>query len=679
MRIGVDVGGTFTDLIMLDDSGKIRILKVDTLPREPYKSVIDGVLSFGIEISKLHLFVNASTLGTNIFFGQEGLELPEVILVTNSGFEDFLEIGRQNRPALYDLFFEKPRPLVSRRNRYGVSGRIASDGRIIEDIEEKEIVNLADIICGSNRSPVIVVSLLNSHVNPSHEKKIRLLLESRCKNSFIVCSHEVDPLPMEYERTSSAVINALLKPLLKNYLGRLYGELKTRGFQGIFLAMQSSGGVASLQEILRVPATFIESGPAAGAIATAYLSLLLKTRKAIGFDMGGTTAKSFTVLDGEPILTDMYEVGGKVHAGRIISGSGYPVRYPFIDIAEVSAGGGSIAWVDKGGFLRVGPRSAGAFPGPACYGKGGSNPTVTDANLVLGRLPNILAGGRLRIDEKLARSAIKMIADKLRSDIIDVAVKIIRIVNTNMARAIRIVTVEKGLDPSEFVLFAFGGAGPLHAVDLAVEVGINKVVIPPYPGVFSAFGLLASDFKHHFTRPIGKLLYELELEFLENVFLELEERAFRTLDGEGVPREKMKLMRFVNAMYRGQSYSLTIPYVDSITGIAELFHSKHKATYGFSSEDEPIEVASVSVVGVGINEKPRLEKSISRSDGLKGSKKVFDLKDGWVDAEHIGYDSLDVDDVVYGPAVISYYDSTLYVPVGFRGRVGKYGEIIVHK
>ncbi len=679
MRMGVDVGGTFTDLILLEDSGKIRILKVDTLSKEPYKSVIEGVLSFGIDISKLGLFVNASTLGTNIFFGQEGLEFPEVVLVTNKGFEDIIEIGRQNRPELYDLFFEKPRPLVPRRNRYGVRGRIASDKRIIEDVTEEEILGLADKICGANRSPVIVVSLLNSYLNPSHERRIKSLLEKRCKNSIIVCSHEVDPLPMEYERTSSAVINAMLKPLLENYLERVYGELKKRGFKGVFLAMQSSGGVASLQEILRVPATFIESGPAAGAIATAYLSSLLKTPKAIGFDMGGTTAKSFTVLDGEPILTDFYEVGGKVHAGRIVSGSGYPVRYPFIDIAEVSAGGGSIAWVDKGGFLRVGPRSAGAFPGPACYGKGGSHPTVTDANLVLGRLPSVLAGGRLRLDEKLARSAIKMIADKIGSDIIDAAVKIIRLVNTNMARAIRIVTVEKGLDPSEFVLFAFGGAGPLHAVELSVEVGIGKVVVPPYPGVFSALGLLASDFKHYFTRSIGKLLFELDLKFLENVFSELEEKAFSTLVSEGVPRDKIRVMRFVNAMYRGQSYSLTLPYVASITGIAELFNSKHKATYGFSSESEPIEVASVSVVGVGINEKPRLEKSSTSKKELSESKKVFDFKDGWVDAEFIGYDSLGVGDIVYGPSIISYYDSTLYIPVGYRGRVGMFGEIVVYR
>ncbi len=467
IRIGIDVGGTFTDLVLFDSRKRgILQIKVPTTPKNPVQGVMQAISEVVKDVSEIEVLIHATTLGTNMFFGQTGIEPPKATLITNEGFEDIIEIGRQNRPELYNPFFTRPRSLIPRSRRYGVRGRIDKDGKIVEELDVKAVEKIAKKECEKG-TKVFVISFLHSYRNPSHELKAAEVIKNACPDSVVVTSYEVDPQPMEYERTSTAVVNALLKPILSVYLEKLLDELNSRGFNGKLLVMQSSGGVADVKEALERPAAFIESGPSAGAVAVAYLSKIMKREKALGFDMGGTTAKASSIIKGEPEVVEMYEVGGKVHRGRLVRGSGYPVRFPYIDLAEVSAGGGTIAWIDPGGALRLGPLSAGADPGPACYGRGGKEPTITDANLILGRLPEVLAG-RLKLRKELAEESLKeKIAKPLGMDLIDAAWSIVKIANTIMGRALRLVSVERGHDPREFTLYAFGGAGPLHALDIA--------------------------------------------------------------------------------------------------------------------------------------------------------------------------------------------------------------------
>jgi len=548
LRVGVDVGGTFTDIVVFDPvTGSLRLAKTPTTPANPVEGIIRG-LSASVDLTRVEVLVHATTIGTNTFLGQVGLELPRAVLVTNEGFRDVLEIGRQNRPTLYNLFYEKPPPLIPRSRRYGVRGRIAVDGSELEPLDEEALRNIARRECREG-TKVFIVSFLHSYRNPSHEKRAAEIIRSECPSAYIVTSSDVDPEPMEYERTSTAVVNGLLMPVLSSYLSSLQSALEARGFRGRLLVMQSSGGMASVEEAVKRPAAFIESGPAAGAVAVAYFSRLMGITRALGFDMGGTTAKASTIVDGRPDVVDVYEVGGKVHMGRPLRGTGYPVRYPHVDLAEVSAGGGTIAWIDPGGAIRLGPKSAGSQPGPACYGKGGRDPTVTDANLVLGRLPLQLAGG-LRLNKRLAEEAIReKIAKPLGLSVVEAAWAIVQLANSIMAKALRLVTIEKGRDPGEFKLFAFGGAGPLHAAELASDLGVESVVIPRMAGVFSALGLLVADYRHYYKAPLGRPVNEISDGEVEDAFKALESKAHATLESEGIPPGRRVILRYLDLKY----------------------------------------------------------------------------------------------------------------------------------
>ena len=465
--------------------------------------------------------------------------------------------------------------------------------------------------------------------------------------------------------------------MLSRYLEGLQARLAERGFRGVILVMQSNGGVASIGEAVRRPAAFIESGPSAGAIATAYMARLLGVEKALGFDMGGTTAKASSIIGGEPSVVDVYEVGGETHMGRPVPGTGYPVRYPHIDLAEVSAGGGTIAWIDPGGALRVGPVSAGADPGPACYGRGGRDPTVTDANLVLGRLPRVIGGG-LRLDEGLARQAIARLADKLGLDVVDTAWMIVALANEEMARALRIVTVERGHDPREFTLFAFGGAGPLHAAELAEALGVQRIIVPPHAGVYSALGLLLADYRHSLHRPIAKPASKLTVEEVEEVFRSMEEEADRILEKEGIPVDRRRYARLVEARYWGQGYTLRVPYRGSIEALIEEFHRLHEARYGFSARGEEVYVALARLEAVGITGKPRLRHQREPGDPQLGEREIF-LRGGWLEAPVYSRERLGVGAKLKGPAVVEARDTTILVPPGFEARVDEAGNLVMER
>jgi N-methylhydantoinase A len=679
LKVGVDVGGTFTDLVVFDvETGKIWNLKVITTPRNPVEGVLDAVEK-GVNgrLPEASVLVHATTLGTNMFLGQTGIEPPATVLVTNEGFIDVIEIGRQNRPQLYNPYYKKPKPLIPRNRRIGVKGRISYKGEELEPLDVEGLKDKVRSFC-NNGVRVYAVSFLHSYNNPSHEEAAKKAILETCPDAIVVISHEVDPQPMEYERTSTTVVNALLKPLLGEYISRLEHSLREKGFNGNLLLMQSNGGVSGVEAGVKTPAAFVESGPSAGAIAVAYFSRILGTSKSLGFDMGGTTAKASSIINYEPEVTSMYEIGGEVHMGRQVRGSGYPVRFPYIDLAEVSAGGGTIAWVDPGGGLQVGPISAGADPGPACYGRGGEDPTITDANLVLGRLPEVLAGGGLKLDKDLSVKAIRRISDELGMDIVEAAWSIVKISNTIMSKALRLVSVESGHDPREFAMYAFGGAGPLHAVEIARDLGVPRVIIPPLPGVFSALGLLVTDYKHSFTRPIVKLAKEVTDSQMDDLYNGMVAEANKVLDAEKVPVNERVMMKFIEAKYWGQGYTLQVPYAGSVEKTVEAFHELHEKRYGFSSREEPVEFVVARLDAVGRVSKPQFRVEPGRSGGVEpiATRSVF-FENGWAQTSVYDIRNLNPGNRIEGPALIEAPDSTILLPPNTEAVFHNTGALIV--
>ena len=651
--VAVDVGGTFTDFVVLNNDGTIRSFKVLSTPRNPEVAVLNGLRRIEEPISEV---LHATTIGTNALLGQVGLELPKVALFTTRGFRDIIEIGRQNRPKLYDLFFDKPRPLVPRELRFEVNERVKANGEVIKAVDPGEIEDYAAKARAMGAISV-AVAYLHSYINSINEEVTGSILKRFFK--YVSLSSKVAPEPREYERTSTTVVNAALMPIVSEYINRLTSGLRELGVGGFFIA-SSAGGLIDTNEAVERPVQLIESGPAAGAVAVAEFSRLINVDKVIGFDMGGTTAKASAVINHEPEVTSEYEVGGEVHHGRLIKGSGYPVRFPFIDLAEVSSGGGTIIWRDDAGALRVGPLSAGADPGPICYGRGGSEPTLTDANVALGRIGEYLLGGEMRINRDDAVKGLSKLGDP-----VNIALEAIRLATIEMARAVRLVTVERGLDPREFALMAFGGAGPQFAPYIAEELGIGSVIIPPEPGAFSALGLLMADERFEARSSFPRSI--------EEDFRRLEEDLMRRL------RRVDYFLRYADVRYVGQGWELTIP-VSKPTSLSEIegvFNDRHYATYGFKL-GKPIEVVTIRVFAVVRRIKPRFRTPKTQGEAKpRGFRRAF--FDDWVEAPVYWRDDIPMGQVIEGPAVIEEYGSTTMVPPGWRLTVGGYGELTLSR
>ncbi len=478
LRVGIDVGGTFTDLVALESwSGNVVVQKVASTPKEPHLAVIDSLaalLSRYESPPAVEFLAHSTTIATNALLGQLGLELPRVALVTTAGFRDVIEIGRQNRSEVYNLFVERPRPLVAREDRLTVRERIDYRGDVLVPLDDEAIARVCERL-RERGVAAAAICLLHAYVNDVHERRLADALAAALPRLRVTCSSEVDPAYREYERCSTTVVNAVLAPIVERYLERLVRDLAQRRLEAPLYVMRSDGGMAAAQQILARPAAILESGPASGAIATAALARRTGAARLLSFDMGGTTAKAGAIVDGVAQVAGEFEAAGRTHSGRAVKGSGYPVRFPFVDLAEVSAGGGTIAWIDDAGSLRVGPLSAGANPGPACYGRS-DRATVTDANVVLGRLnPQHLLGGAFPIDATRARRAVEALARTLGLSVEATAAGIVTLIESAMAKVLRIVTVERGLDPRDFTLVAYGGGGPLHACALADELNITRV------------------------------------------------------------------------------------------------------------------------------------------------------------------------------------------------------------
>jgi N-methylhydantoinase A len=675
LRVGIDVGGTFTDVAAFDDArGELVTLKVPTTPRDPERGVIASLerllADSSVRPSSIEFLGHSTTIATNALLGQIGLELPRVALVTTEGFRDVIEIGRQNRSDVYDLFVQRPRPLVARRDRFTVRERIDARGAVVEPLSEDSLVEVCDRLRTCGDLAAVAVCLLNSYANDRHERRVAEAVAAAVPGVAVVRSAEIDPQYREYERFSTAVVNAALAPIVARYLERLTGNLRAMGIAAPLYVMRSDGGMAAVDYAVAGPGVLIESGPAGGAIAAAALAASAGERRLLAFDMGGTTAKAGAIVDGRVQAIGEFEAAGRTHSGRSVRGSGYPVRFPFVDLAEISAGGGTIAWIDDGGSLRVGPVSAGADPGPACYGTSGV-PTVTDANVVLGRLNQThLLGGAFPIDAARARAAIESLAMRLGLSAEATAAGIVTLVDAQMSKVLRIVTLERGLDPRDFTLAAFGGGGPLHACALARELGVARVVVPERPGIFSAQGLLAAELRETFVQAVMCAAGDADFTALEKTFAQAERRGREAVLAQGAEPASVVVRREYDARYAGQSFELTVAHAESPGAVAAGFHRAHRSRYGYDVPYERVELvnARTTVSGAlprrGGKSRPRERVAATPS----AHRRVWD-GDRYVSTPVFERAALGEGAVLDGPALVEQYDTTTFVEAGWGLRV----------
>ena len=613
-RLGVDIGGTFTDAVLVDeDGGAVSGAKVPSTPAAPaagFMAAVERILETNrVAPAEVSYIVHGTTVATNALI--EAKVAPTAFLTT-AGFRDMLEIARQTRPSLYDLHFEKTPPLVPRQLCFGVPERLGPGGEVLVPLDEEAVRRMAARLRQS-RVEAVAVCLLHSYANPEHENRVGAILRRALPEVTVSLSSAVAPEFREYLRASTTVINACIQPVVGRYLAAIEAGLRRLGLRAGLLVMQSSGGVFSAGAAARRPVFMVESGPAAGVIGAAHLGSACGCGHIISFDMGGTTAKLGLVQDGQPQITKDYEVGARAQAAGGGRGLGYPIRTPVVDLVEIGAGGGSVAWVDSGGGLRVGPQSAGADPGPACYGQGGERPTITDANAVLGRLdPDYFLGGEIALDLEAARRAIEEhCARPLGLGAVEAAHGIVEIANTAMVNALRLVSVQKGYDPRDFTLVAFGGCGPVHANRLAQLAQIPAAVVPLSPGTASALGLLLTDLEHDYAAAVLQRVETADPGAVERLCRSLEEQGRRALEREGVEEGARRMVRLAELRYVGQSFELTVPLTAApldeaaIKAVLARFHDAHERAYGFKAEGEPVELVHLRVRAIGRMAWPR--------------------------------------------------------------------------
>jgi N-methylhydantoinase A len=679
LRLAADIGGTFTDVAAFDQANKRLLLgKSLSTPRVMVEGIEAGVAKAGTKFSEAGLFLHGSTVAINTMLERTGAK---TALVTTRGFRDVYEIGRINRPDAYNLFFQKHLPLVPRRHCYEVSERLYADGRVCKPLDEAELYALADVFAREKIEAVAIV-FLHCYRNPAHELRAKEILQQRLPGVFVSASHELSQEYREFERCSTVVANAFVGPRVQRYLTEIGEHISGEGFKGTFLLVQSTGGLFELDKARSQCIRILESGPASGVIGTQALCHALGMDNAIAFDMGGTTAKAGVILGGRALTTGHALIGGYDRA--------LPIQIPTIDIFEVGTGGGSIARVEHGGALHVGPRSAGAEPGPACYGRGGTEPTITDANLLLGRLgADRFLGGEMKLDVAAAERAIAArVAQPLGLSTTEAANGILRIAATKMSYAVKGVTTERGLDAGSFALVAYGGAGPLHATAVAREIGIRKVIIPRAPGHFSAFGMLFSDLRYDFVRTWFISLETMDFAAFEAVFAELEQDGRAAIAASAISPGEVIVRRALDMRYVGQEHSVTveIPKHHFNTGdrkaIKDLFDAVHAQRYGTSAPDEPAEIASLRTTITGLVEKPGLErvdvgKATPPKDAETGSRKAFFQDVGFAETPTFARVALLAGNCIQGPALIEEHASTTVVLPSDSVEVDAIGNLII--
>jgi N-methylhydantoinase A len=688
-RVGVDIGGTFTDIVFLGENGELITKKVSSTVDDYAKAIVDGLAQVmeerGIRGSRIMELLHGTTVASNAILERKGARTG---LITTRGFRDVFEIRTLRMPRLYDITWTKPPQLVERYLRVEVDERINAKGEVERPLATADIVRAVSELLEQGVE-AIAVCLLHSYANPVHEQMIKATVSQIAPSTTLCISSEVLPEIKEYERTSTTVINAYVRPIVEKYLNSLLREFERIDVDAPLLLMQSNGGLTTAKVATELPMHIVESGPAAGVVGVQALTRQIGISKAISFDMGGTTAKASIVENGEVSRALEYSVGGGVMVGsRLLSGAGYTLKVPAIDLAEVGAGGGSIIWTDTGGALQIGPQSAGAYPGPVCYDIGGTEPTVTDANVTLGYInPRHLVGGALKLNAAKSREAIeRKIARPLGLTVEQAAYGAHLIAASNMIRAIKAVSSERGRDPREFALVGFGGNGPLFSAVMAETLLIRKVLVPPSAGVFSSFGLLYSDVEYHFTKTRKSLLSELDPEGMEAVLRDLEAEAKARLGEDGFDAAHISISRTAALHYQGQSFELEVPIpagkVDRATLVAleKAYGAEHEKTYGHrASSGEPVELVTLKVVGRGIPETSRAAfagraELPKRLDILEPVRRAyFGPKHGWLDTRVVNRADLATEH--RGPCIVEEYDSTCVIPPGWAARLDRFGNI----
>ena len=663
-RVAIDTGGTFTDAFFFDETtGRTFVTKVPSTPSEPDRAVMDSIAAAGISPAEIVLLTHGTTVATNALITRR---LPKAALVATRGFRDIVEIRDGTKQDLWDAYKDTAPPYIRRRDRFEVTERVDYKGRVVTPLDEAEVRELAKLL-KKRGYEAVAVCFMNSYANPEPESRCKqILAEELGPDVFLCASAEIVPEMFEHPRHSTAAINAVTGPVVSRYIQALDTSLKNAGYAGDLLILHSGGGVLTAQGSAKYAARLASSGIVAGAIAGAHIAKQCGFQNAISLDMGGTSTDISLCWKGELRTTGTWQVE-----------YGHPIMFPSIEVITIGAGGGSIAWIDPGGSLRNGPQSAGAVPGPACYGTGGTQATNTDANLLLGRLGTQLLDGKVQLDIEAARCAVvQTIGEPLGYSEIEAADAIVQVANANMANAVKLISVGRGFDPRDFALVVFGGAGPLHGADLARDLDIPVVIFPLYPGVASAMGCLLVDIRHDLSAMFLSGAAAGELERIEQGFAKLEAEGRERLAHEGVAPAEMRLQRFLEMRYAGQWRQLTIGVgekLSSLDAVLDQFHTEHARAYSFEERARPVEIYSLRIVAKGLVPKPEPKKPVAGSaapPAPKARRPVhFGKAHGFVDTPVFRREQLTAGMVLPGPAVIEQLDSTLVLPPGTRSEV----------
>jgi len=682
-RVGVDVGGTFTDIVLLGSDGAIHTKKISSSVENYASAIVDGLAEVfretGLAGGAIEEIRHGTTVASNAILEHKGAKTG---LVTTQGFRDVLEIRTLRMPRMYDIGWTKPAPLVERYLRQTVDERVNANGGIERPLDPRDAERAVDALLAEGVE-AIAVCLLHSFSNPAHELLLKKIIRTKAPELPCSISCEVLPDIKEYERTSTTVVNAYVMPIVASYLKALRRRLDQAGVRAPVLLMQSNGGLTTDSAAAALPMHIIESGPAGGVVGAQALARAKRLPRIITLDMGGTTAKAAIVEDGEVTRAAEYSVGAGIMIGsRLLTGAGYALKVPAIDLAEVGAGGGSLVWIDPAGALQVGPESAGASPGPVCYDKGGDTPTVTDANLILGYLnPRHLVGGALKLNPDKAEKIFReKIAEPLGMPLEQAAHGAHLIAASNMIRAIKAVSTERGRDPREFALFAFGGNGPVFACGMAQALGMQRIVVPPSPGLFSSFGLLYADVEHHYSRSLRRLLRNADLQEVTAAWDALARQARDQLASDGFTPDKTKIHRTAALHYHGQTYELTVPLPDGpidISYLEEAFGREHEKTYGHrAGAEEPVELVSIQVVGQGLRSGPSVPERVRASRAEPAPPPPRRAYFGsWIETPVI--QRSDLVSARSGPLIVEEYDATCVVPPGAKAGLDAGGNIVI--
>lgn len=676
LRLAVDTGGTFTDIVLMDEeTGTVWTDKVPSTPTDPGQACITGTLRIleqaGAKPQDLALYLHGTTVATNALLEYKG---SRIALITTKGFGDILDIARQIRPKLYDFYQRKPTPLVRREDRYELTERVLFDSTVLTPVNESEIEAIARDIKAKGIE-AIAVCLLHSYANPVHEELVADVLRRVYPEAFVTCSARVLPEYREYERMSTVCVNAYVMPAVGRYMARLSQRLRETGISSNLYVMQSNGGVISADMAREQSARTITSGPAGGVQAGVRIAEQTGLQNLITLDMGGTS-------------TDISLIeGGTAHYTTETEIAGHPIKLPMIDITTLGAGGGSIAWIDSGGALRVGPESAGAVPGPACYMLGGTRPTVTDANIVLGKLnPERILGGEMSVSRELAVKAIEeQIAEPLGISVEEAAQGILKVVNANMARGIRVVSVQQGYDPREFALVTFGGASSMHAGDLAQEMGIKTVVIPNHAGILSAMGMLTANVRHDYVRTMVVRDDSVDCHKISELYRELIKQGTAELKEENFPKARMRFTRTIDLRYEGQAYELSSTLEDgelteeSLKRAIQAFHETHMRAYGYRCDGQHVEAVNFRVIALGLLPPLKAKDAVLSGRGVKllGSRNVY-FGGQWTEVPVYDRLALKEGECIMGPAVIEQHDTTTFLKPGHRLELDAFANMMIH-